>query len=65
MNGKIDINVKKEMEKFKNIYFLSMNNCGLKSLDNFPQLSDLVRLELIDNELNGSCLNLLTHFASL
>jgi acidic leucine-rich nuclear phosphoprotein 32 family protein A/C/D len=32
---------------------LSFNSAGLKSLKNFPQLENLVRIELSDNKISG------------
>jgi Leucine-rich repeat (LRR) protein len=41
------------LESFPNLQFLSMNNCGLRSLNNFPHLPKLIKLELNDNALTG------------
>lgn len=32
---------------------LTLNDCGIKSLDNFPQLPSLIRLDLVFNEISG------------
>ena len=39
------------LEKFVNLKVLSLNGCGLTSLDGFPTLSKLKSLELSDNQL--------------
>jgi len=40
--------------KLKEVGVLTLNNCGLESLDNFPKLTGLVRLELVQNKFSGS-----------
>lgn len=52
----ISIELKKELEKFTNLMSLTMNECSLKNLANFPSLPSLARLELCDNKLNASSL---------
>lgn len=42
------------IESFPNLESLSLTGCGLKSLDNFPALPNLLKLELCDNKLRGS-----------
>lgn len=41
------------LESFPNLQFLSMNSCGLRSLNHFPQLPKLIKLELNDNKIAG------------
>jgi Leucine-rich repeat (LRR) protein len=41
------------LESFPNLQFLSMNSCGLRSLNHFPQLPKLIKLELNDNKITG------------
>lgn len=53
------------LEKFKNLIALSMNECSLNSLENFPKLTNLARLELCDNELTSSSLPALTSLKGL
>ena len=48
------------LESFPNLQFLSMNNCGLRSLSNFPSLPKLIKLELNDNKISGGLEKLLT-----
>jgi hypothetical protein len=38
------------------LYSLSLNDCGIISLDNFPKLPSLIRLELMDNKIAASTL---------
>jgi len=40
------------LEKFTNLRTLTLNGCGLSTLEGFPQLQNLVRLELSDNNLS-------------
>ena len=48
--------LKKELEKYKNLLYLSLNDCQLKSLEHFPRLPALLKLDLLDNQLNDDCL---------
>jgi len=43
-------NIKKMLEGCPNLEYLTMNDCKLKSLENFPRLRKLMVLELSDNE---------------
>jgi len=45
--------------EFKNLQTLSLINLGLQSLENFPKLGNLTKLELSDNKISGN-LNHLT-----
>ena len=45
--------IKYEIEKCESLEYLTMNGCSLKSLENFPVLSKLIALELIDNSYLG------------
>ena len=40
------------LERFTNLRTLTLNGCGLTTLEGFPQLPQLVRLELSDNNLS-------------
>jgi Leucine-rich repeat (LRR) protein len=42
-----------------------MNDCDLRSLENFPLFPNLIRLELIDNKLHGKTLHSLTNLQNL
>lgn len=55
------------LSKFSNLEYLSLNLCGLKSLENFPVLPNLIKLELCDNKLksNLQVLNKLTSLTIL
>jgi len=50
---KLDGALLKELESMMEIICLSMNGCKLQTLQNFPKLPKLVRLELIENEFEG------------
>jgi len=41
------------LERFKNLNYLSFVGCGLKSLVNFPNLPNLVKLDLSENQIKG------------
>ena len=51
--GTISVELKKELEKLPKLMCLSMNNCGLTSLTNFPSNTQLIRLELMENKFDG------------
>ena len=36
---------------------LTLNDCAIKSLDNFPHLPGLIRLDLVFNEITGESLH--------
>ena len=47
------IDEKKALEKYVNLIHLSLNNIGLKSLENLPSIKSLYYLSLKNNELSG------------
>jgi len=47
------------LEKYTNLIHLSLNNIGLKSLGNLPNINGLFMLSLNNNELNGDDFDLL------
>lgn len=57
--------LQKELEKFPNLLSLTLNECSLTSLANFPSLPNLTRLELCDNSLTSSCVPVLSGLKSL
>lgn len=46
----ISLDLKKEIESIPDLMCLSLNNCGLTSLANFPKLANLIRLEVMENK---------------
>jgi len=51
------------LEKHKDsLLFLSLNDCLLSTLENFPTLPNLIRLELTDNKINGKEFEKLAQF---
>jgi len=62
---KLDGALLKELESMMEIICLSMNGCKLQTLQNFPKLPKLVRLELIENEFEGQDLVHLGHLGEL
>ena len=50
--GEIKPEIKNYLDNFKNIEYLNMCFCKLFSLENFPNLPNLIRIELNDNNLN-------------
>ena len=57
--------LKKEIENVSDLMCLSLNNCGLTSLANFPQKANLIRLELMENKFPAKELEHLTGNTSL
>jgi len=51
---KITDEIRDRILKLKEVGVLTLNNCGLESLDNFPKLPGLIRLELVQNKFSGS-----------
>ncbi len=41
--------IKAEIERFPYLQMLTLNDCGIKSLENFPHLPGLIRLDLVFN----------------
>ena len=62
---RIEDEVKKELESVSNLLCLSLNNCKLETLENFPTLPNLVRLEIMDNEFPADDLKYLSGLTSL
>ncbi|CAG9313819.1 unnamed protein product [Blepharisma stoltei] len=52
------------LETFPNLEVLSLTGCGLKSLENFPRVPSLCKLELSDNKIKGGLENL-SHLTQL
>jgi hypothetical protein len=44
------------VQAFSNLQMLVLNDCGLHSLENFPRLHNLIRLDLVFNQLPDECL---------
>lgn len=61
----ISDDLRKKLEELKDLVCLSMNQCNLTSLANFPKLPGLVRLELMKNSFGGSDLKHLTSLSAL
>jgi len=58
--------ITKELEKYKDtVICLSFNECEIKSLENFPNCPQLIRLEMTDNHLTGADLKHLKHLSNL
>ena len=54
-----------KLEEYTNLMALTLNECSLNTLENFPKLPNLARLELCDNKLKGSALKKLEILKSL
>eukprot|EP01017_Pseudomicrothorax_dubius_P037319 TRINITY_DN5459_c0_g1_i5.p2 TRINITY_DN5459_c0_g1~~TRINITY_DN5459_c0_g1_i5.p2 ORF type:complete len:196 (+),score=65.61 TRINITY_DN5459_c0_g1_i5:123-710(+) len=58
-------NLKKEIEKYKNLFYLSFNDCNLNNLDNLPNLKTLIRLELSGNKFKPTELSKVAMYKEL
>lgn len=61
----ISSELKAKLESIEGLTSLALNNCQLASLANFPNLLELIRLELMGNALKGSELVHLKHLSKL
>lgn len=61
----ISLELKEKLSEFINLNLLTMNECNLMSLENFPDLPNLTRLELCDNFFDGDSLQYLTNSKKL
>ena len=61
----IDDEIKKYLETFQNVEELTMSVCKLHSLENFPDLPKLSKLELSDNYIKGDQLSFLKKYKNL
>ena len=57
--------VKTYLENFKSLEELSMVNCNLNTLQNFPELPSLIKLDLSDNHIKDIDLNELLKYKKL
>ncbi len=57
--------IKEYLEQFSALEHLTINMCGLKDLNNFPNLPKLVELEMMDNKLKDGHLAQLAHLTLL
>ena len=51
--------IRRLLESCRGLEYLTLNDCGLSSLENFPTLRHLIGLELSDNRLTGEDLHML------
>ena len=63
--GKFSDAIRDSIEAFTNLQTLSLNECEIVSLENFPRLHKLLRIELFDNKITGSQLPHLLHLVNL
>ncbi len=59
--GRFTPEVRQELEKYRYLQMLTLNDCGIESLENFPTLPALIRLDLVFNSIPG---NQLQHLAA-
>lgn len=45
--------IKDCLQKYRNLQMLTLNDCGIVSLENFPYLPNLIRLDMVFNEIKG------------
>lgn len=47
------IELQQELERYQSLQMLTFNSCGIKSLEFFPSIPSLIRLDLVMNEITG------------
>jgi hypothetical protein len=45
--------IRAELERYRYLQMLTLNDCGIVSLENFPNLPALIRLDLVFNSIPG------------
>jgi hypothetical protein len=45
--------ISRELQKYRNLQMLTLNDCGIVSLENFPYLPNLIRIDMVFNEIKG------------
>eukprot|EP01017_Pseudomicrothorax_dubius_P011098 TRINITY_DN1409_c0_g1_i3.p1 TRINITY_DN1409_c0_g1~~TRINITY_DN1409_c0_g1_i3.p1 ORF type:complete len:165 (-),score=48.92 TRINITY_DN1409_c0_g1_i3:298-792(-) len=63
--SKFSPELKAKLESYPNLVELSLINCGLTSLENFPNLPNLQAIDLADNHLSPQELNVVAKFTNL
>ena len=61
----INLELKEKLSECINLSSLTMNECDLMTLENFPDLPNLTRLELCDNSFDGESLHHLGNLKKL
>ena len=51
--GYFTADIKAELERFRYLQMLTLNDCAIVSLENFPNLPALIRLDLVFNQIPG------------
>lgn len=52
--GYFTAEVRAELERFRYLQMLTLNDCGIVSLENFPSLPALIRLDMVFNSIPGA-----------
>lgn len=55
--GYFTAEIRQELERFRFLQMLTLNDCGIVSLENFPHLPALIRLDMVFNSIPGSHLH--------
>lgn len=45
--------IRSEFQKYRGLQMLTLNDCGITSLENFPFLPNLIRLDMVFNSIKG------------
>ena len=51
--------VRQELERYQYLQMLTLNDCGIVSLENFPNLPALIRIDMVFNQIPGEHLQYL------
>lgn len=55
--GYFTAEIRQELERYRYLQMLTLNDCGIVSLENFPNLPALIRLDMVFNSIPGSHLH--------
>ena len=58
--GYFTAEVRAELERYQHLQMLTLNDCGIVSLENFPNLPALIRLDVVFNQILGEHLQYLS-----
>ena len=58
--GYFTADVRAELERYRYLQMLTLNDCGIVSLENFPHLASLIRLDMVFNNIPGEHLQYLS-----
>ena len=58
--GYFTADVRAELDKYRFLQMLTLNDCGIVSLENFPNITSLIRIDMVFNSIPGEHLKYLS-----